>query len=360
MMYERLITYVRSQPWAILPIYGSVIRDILTLRANGVRLSEEEIQARIEAGRAARGTHGGAAKPPSIAVVPVWGVISHRMAAFDDISSPGGASAEQLTGQIRALANDADVSAIVLDVDSPGGSVFGIPEVAEEIRSARARKPVVAVANAMAASAAYWIASQATELVVTPSGQVGSIGVYTLHEDLSASLKEEGIEVSVISAGKYKIEANPFGPLGDEARAAIQKQVDNYYGMFAKDVAKGRGVDISAVRSGFAEGRMANAKDAVAMGMADRVATLDEVLADLVAGRMPESRRTSAQLAAESETIITALTAPEVVAAFKAAEESTLEMVAADVAAAVEPKAEEPLENYLRRMRLRNLQLGAL
>lgn len=351
MLYERVIAYVRSTPWAILPIYGQIIRDILVLRASGVRLSEEEIQARVEAGRAARGSHAEAPKPPSIAVVPVWGVISHRMAAMDDLSSPRGASAEQLTGQIRALANDPDISAIVLDVDSPGGSVFGVPELAEEIRAARAKKPIVAVANAMAASAAYWLASQATEFVVTPSGQVGSIGVYTLHEDLSESLKQEGIEISVVKAGKYKIEGNPFGPLDDEARAALQKEVDSYYGMFTKDVAKGRRVDVEAVRNGFAEGRMANAKDALAMGMVDRVATLDDVLADLVAGNLPKGSR--------ADVLTIGFDAAEVAEAVAPA--ALVDAVPAAIAdAPAARQAEEPLEMYLRRMRLRNLELGAL
>jgi signal peptide peptidase SppA len=363
MLYERVIAYVRSTPWAILPSYVQTMVEVLTLRANGIRLSDEEIAARVAAGRAARGSHGEAPKPASIAVVPVWGVISHRMAAMDDLSSPGGASAEQLTGQIRALANDADISAIVLDVDSPGGSVFGVPELAEEIRAARAKKPIIAVANAMAASAAYWLASQATEFVVTPSGQVGSIGVYTLHEDLSESLKAEGIEISVVKAGKYKIEGNPFGPLDDEARAALQKEVDSYYSMFTKDVAKGRGVDVEAVRNGFAEGRMANAKDAVALGMADRVATLDEVLADLVAGKLPSSARAAAdpfEITAESIRADVAAAEEEFQRTGKEPHLPTSAAPAAEELAEPAPSAEEPLEMYLRRMRLRNLELGAM
>lgn len=375
MRYERLIAYVRSQIWAINPVYAQVMRDILTLRANGIRLSDEEITDRIEAGRAARGARTAAAEQqPSIAVIPVWGVISHRAAAVENISGPSGTAAEALSDQIRAFEHDPNLTAAVLDIDSPGGSVFGVPEVAEDIRRVRAKKPIVAVANAMAASAAYWIGSQASEFVVTPSGQVGSIGVYTMHEDWSENLKAEGIGVSLIKAGKYKIEANPFGPLDDEARAALQKEVDNYYGMFVKAVAKGRGVDAEAVRGGFGEGRMANARDAVAMGMADRVATLDEVLKDLVAGKLPTGR---AAAAARLEGQVAEFQAKVAEASFVSRViEARLEHASehgvdadADVdhatAEAVEdaasaPKAEEPLDIYLRRMRLRNLELGAL
>lgn len=362
MLYERLIAYVRSQPWAIHHSYLTTMREILTLRANGIRLSDEEIASRIEAGRAARGARTAASdQQPSIAVIRVWGVISHRAAAVENISGPSGTSAEVLSDQIRAFELDPNLSAAVLDIDSPGGSVFGVPEVAEDIRRASAKKPIVAVANAMAASAAYWIGSQAREFVVTPSGQVGSIGVYTMHEDWSENLKAEGIGVSLIKAGKYKIEANPFGPLDDEARAALQKEVDAYYAMFTKAVAKGRGVDVEAVRGGFGEGRMANAKDAVSMGMADRVATLDEVLADLVAGKLPQGNRASAlssvPLAADIIEPIDAAT----LAAIEAADEAlpTVTMAVELLPVPPSPAANESLDIYLRRMRLRNLELGA-
>lgn len=359
MLYERVIAYVRSQPWAILPSYLRTMQEILTLRASGIRLSEDEIRSRIEAARAARGQRTEAPQQTSIGVVRVWGVISHRAAQVDDISGPSGSSAETLTDQIHALAAEPAIGAIVLDVDSPGGSVFGVPELADEIRSARAKKPIIAVANAMAASAAYWIASQATEFVVTPSGQVGSIGVYTMHEDWSENLKKDGIGVSLIKAGKYKIEANPFAPLDDEARAALQKEVDAYYAMFTKAVAKGRGVDVEIVRSGFGEGRMANAKDAVAMGMADRIATLDEVIGELVAGQLPSGTRATARIESQADALQnTFAEATEVAEKLERDFEETAESVAASETP--QRSAEEDHAMYLRRMRLRNLELGAL
>lgn len=179
-----------------------------------------------------------------------------------------------------ALSNP-EVGAIVIDVDSPGGVVDFIPETAAEIRAARGQKPIVAVANTLAASAAYWLASQADEISVTPSGEAGSIGVYAAHRDLSGALEMAGIKNTLIHAGKFKVEGNPFEPLTDEARAHIQEDVDAFYSMFTADVARGRGVKQTEVADGYGEGRVLNAKDAVRAGLADRVETLSEAVARL-------------------------------------------------------------------------------
>ncbi|MCC7371633.1 MAG: S49 family peptidase, partial [Chloroflexi bacterium] len=134
------------------------------------------------------------------------------------------------------------------------------------------------------ASAAYWIASSADEIVVTPSGEVGSIGVFTAHEDISAALEAEGVTVTLISAGKYKTEGNPFEPLSEEARGAIQARVDDYYSMFVRAVARGRGVKPADVRGGFGQGRVVGADEAVRLGMADRVGTMAQTV-ERLAGR---------------------------------------------------------------------------
>jgi signal peptide peptidase SppA len=165
-----------------------------------------------------------------------------------------------------------------MDVNSPGGFVDLIPEVAADIRAARAQKPVVAVANTTAGSAAYWLASQASQLVVSPSGEVGSIGVYQIHEDLSGMLAKEGVNVTIVRAGKYKVEGHPFGPLSEDATAAMQSDVNDYYDMFTSDVAKGRGVTQDEVKGGYGEGRMVLAKRAVKSGLADKVEQLSDTV----------------------------------------------------------------------------------
>src|SRR5690606_37146136 len=134
----------------------------------------------------------------SIAVVPVRGMIEHRSSFFSEFL--GGASIEALRAALRAALADPEVAAIVLDIDSPGGTVAGITELAAELRAARSVKPIYAVANTLAASAAYWLASQATEVVATPSATVGSIGVLVVHLDQSRALDQAGITPTIIAA----------------------------------------------------------------------------------------------------------------------------------------------------------------
>jgi signal peptide peptidase SppA len=150
--------------------------------------------------------------------------------------------------------------------------------MADEIFASRDAKPIIAQVNALCASAGYWLASACNEIVITQSGEIGSIGVYTIHEEISKLLETEGVKETIISAGKYKVEGNPFEPLGEEAKAAIQMSVDGYYTMFVDAVARYRGVTSQAVRDGFGQGRVARAPDSIGIGLADRVGTLSETL----------------------------------------------------------------------------------
>jgi signal peptide peptidase SppA len=230
--------------------------------------TQDRLPARAAADRRQRDAQGG------VAVLPLHGVISPRVHDVEGVSTGGGASAEGFAAALRALAADSAVTGIVIDVDSPGGNVLGIPEAVAAVREAREVKPVTAVAHHWAASAAYWIASAAGELVVTPSGEVGSIGVYAYHEDLSKRFEMLGVKPTLIKAGTHKAEGHPAFPLGEEAAAYAQEQVNAIYGAFVRDVAKGRGVPVATVRDSFGDGRMVAAQEAVRRGMADRVDSL--------------------------------------------------------------------------------------
>jgi signal peptide peptidase SppA len=183
-----------------------------------------------------------------------------------------------LGAHLDELVADKSVEAIVLDVDSPGGSVYGVEELAMKIHAASKQKKIVAVANSMAASAAYWLAAQASELVVTPGGEVGSIGVYMMHRDVSRALDTRGEKVTLVSAGERKTAGHPYGPLEGVALDELQAGVNDYYDKFVRAVARGRNATLTAVREGFGKGGMVRAEGAVKAGMADRVATLDDVL----------------------------------------------------------------------------------
>lgn len=303
MRYERVLAEIYRKPWAILPEKFAQISEIVNLRAAGTKLSKKEIQERLAPHLAARAARDRALDAQAAAgagngfgvaaLIPIYGVISQRMSLMSEIS--GGCSVQKLTSQFRAALADPAIKVIVFDVDSPGGAVEGIPELADEIYKSRGKKKTVAVVNALCASAAYWLASSASEMFITQSGQVGSIGVFCGHEDRSIEMEKMGVKVSLISAGKYKTEGNPFEPLSEEARAALQAKVDSFYDIFVKQVARGRGVSQASVREGFGQGRLVVAGEAVKQKMVDGAATLDETLARLSPGAAPKRMTAAAE-----------------------------------------------------------------
>jgi signal peptide peptidase SppA len=266
--YPHVVRLVSETPWALLPSTLASVLEMVSLRAAGHEFTEEEIQARIGAGPSRKG----ATMAGTVAVLPLYGVITPRADLMTDMS--GGTSVQRFSDVFAAAVADQSVSAIVLDVDSPGGSTDMIAELAAEVRAARGSKPIVAVANTLAASAAYWIAAQADEIVVTPSGKVGSIGVLAAHDDISGLQAQAGVKTTLVTAGKFKAEGNPFEPLSEEALASIQGRVDEMYSMFVADVAKGRGVPRDTVRESYGQGRVLLAKPAFEAGMVDRIDTL--------------------------------------------------------------------------------------
>lgn len=305
----RLLAEFYTTPWALDPAIHAQMEAILERWSTGTRLSATEIQAAVgNAPQAAadRRAQAGAAGGGNVAVIPVYGVLAHRAHAMQVSTTM--TSTEVLASTLRAAANNPEISSIVLDVDSPGGSVFGVQEVGDVIHSLRGSKPIIAVANAQAASGAYWIASQADELVVTPSGAVGSIGAFIKHTDASEKNARDGVKNTYVYAGKYKVEGNSDGPLEGESLAYLQATVDSFYTAFVRAVARGRGVSVDTVRGpNFGQGRMVLARDAVAQGMANRVATLDQVIAE----QMKPRRRTgglSASAAAAQIAVLQAKT----------------------------------------------------
>ena len=169
----------------------------------------------------------------------------------------------------RALA-DSSVRTIDLVIDSPGGSCLGLPEAASAIAEANRVKPVRAFVTGIAASAAYWLASQASTVTVTPSGEVGSIGVLDMHVGISDALKQAGVEVTAVASSPQKIERAPFTVLSDEARQHMQRGVDEWYGQFLTAIRRGRGARVSATGN-YGGGRMLSAKAALAEGLVDFV-----------------------------------------------------------------------------------------
>jgi signal peptide peptidase SppA len=293
---EALLASYQRKAWAILP----EALDLLAAWASG-DASEDDVRA-AAARNGARTAEGVVVAAGGVAVIPLRGVITPAPSLLSMIFGIGTGGLQGFRASLREALGSEEVSSIVIDVDSPGGLSDLVPETAAEIRAAREQKPIVAVANTMAASAAYWLASQASEFVVTPSGTAGSIGVYAVHEDWSRFNEDVGVKPTYVTAGKHKAEMNPDEPLSDTARGHLQEMVDAVYGMFTADVAAGRGIG-QDVASGeqFGEGRMFTAEAAVERGMADGVAMFEEAVSRLQAE--PPRSGASVALGAEAVTL---------------------------------------------------------
>ena len=264
-------------PWAILP----KALDNYIKESKDIQAIETKTRPRRE-------------KTASIVWLPLYGPISQKPDMFMELF--GGTSTEQFGAVFDSMIADSGVSAILIEVDSPGGSVSGVHELAEKIYNARGAKPIVASVNSLAASAAYHIASAADEMIVTPSGLVGSVGVFSMHTDVSEYEKQLGVKRTFIQAAKYKTEGNPYEPLDPEAQKAMQKMVDYYYDAMTADIAKYRGTTQLDVKRNFAEGRVVNAEDAISRGMADRIGTLENVIRRLSTKRTKRTMRAQAEI----------------------------------------------------------------
>lgn len=242
---------------------------------------------------AARGKSGRAG---DIAIIPVMGLLTARGGWY-------GMSIESVRAAHRAAIDDASITGIVYDYDSPGGEVYAIEELATEFRADRDVKPSIGIANCLSASAAYYLMAQHKQVMVTPSGECGSVGVYGIHMDWSRAFNEMGVTVTLVSAGEGKVDGNPYEELSEEARAQMQADINRYYGMFTGAVAKGRGVSVETVKNEW-KARVYGAKEAVSIQMADAVGTLDDAIARVT--RMAKERRAlsaSAEIEAEQRRI---------------------------------------------------------
>jgi len=210
----------------------------------------------------------------SVAVVPIVGTIVQKSGTIKPYSGMTGT--DGIEANIWMALEDPDVESILLDIDSPGGSVAGTFDLSDMIYEANEIKPVIAYAGELAASAAYAIASAASKVYLPRTGGVGSIGVLTVHQSIEGALKEKGVKITIISAGDHKVDGNPYEDLPDDVRDSIQVKIDETRNLFAGSVARYRGMDVKTVLA--TEARMYTGQKAVEAGLADGVMTFNEVL----------------------------------------------------------------------------------
>ena len=228
-------------------------------------------------------TRAASASSPGVAVIPIHGTLVRRTVGLE--AESGLNSYATLTQLLDSALGNPAVSAILLDIDSPGGESGGVFDLADRIRAASQIKPVWAVANDMAFSAAYALASAASRVFVSRTGGVGSIGVIAMHVDQSEKDAQDGLHYTAVFAGDRKNDLNPHEPISSEAHAFLKAEVNRIYGLFVETVARHRGIEASAVRD--TEAGLFFGQAAVAMSLADAIGTFDEALAQLLASLSP-------------------------------------------------------------------------
>lgn len=278
------------------------------------------------------------------------GVVVIRLAGIITPRSWYGTSIESLEQLLDAALASDHIKGIVLDVDSPGGSVYGVDSLARRIYDARGSKPMVAITRHLNASAAYYLSSAVDQLYAEPGSDTGSIGVWNMHVNESGWLEQLGVELRLFSAGKYKVEGHPWAPLDEEGEAEFQRRVDYYYGEFVEAVARHRGVKPADVRGGFGEGRVVNAKKAAELGMVDRVLTMDQLRASMGVARSGSS--------ASADRDLEAMFAEAMGLPVDDTDEAESEAARAPAAAASSPAPEPAPEQSEENLEIRRKRLG--
>ena len=212
-----------------------------------------------------------------VATIPIHGELVNRGSWLDAYS--GLVSYDGLTAALRQAEGDPAVNGILLDIDSPGGEASGCMETADVVRSVAGTKPVSAFVNGLGCSAAYALAAGCSDITVTPSAMVGSIGVVMMHVDRSAALGKAGVKPTLIHAGAYKVDGHSTQPLADDVRDRLQARIDGAYDLFVGSVVSHRPMTDAAVRG--TEAGVFMGAEAVKIGLADRVGTLADALATL-------------------------------------------------------------------------------
>ena len=269
--FSHLSSLVFNKPLMVTQDYAETIAVVLSDRLN---LDVEGLQIKSDAKdqRVATTNKG-------VAVIPIVGSMSHRSTGIEAMS--GMTSYTTLQKQFEAAFNDPNVGSILMDIDSPGGSVAGAFDFRDYLMSKKGTKPVYALARDAMCSAAYLIGSTADKVYATQTARVGSIGVVAMHTDASGKMEKEGLKPTFISAGKFKTAGNPYEKLEGDKLKYLQDSVDESYDMFINAVADARGIDKKVIRD--TEARVYGGKKAVEIGLADGIRTYESVIAEMSA-----------------------------------------------------------------------------
>jgi signal peptide peptidase SppA len=240
-----------------------------------------EYQAARASGSGKPSREGNFERVGNMAVFTIDGPMTRQANSMQSII--GGTSTMEVRAQVRAADKDADIEAGIVYITSGGGDVNGTDDLGKAFADFAQSKPLIAFVSSVGASAAYWVASQCSEIVCTPTAWVGSIGVVTSVRDSSRAAVNAGVDIDEITSGKFKGGITPGAKVSDNLKSKQQDIVDKLAGMFVSAVATGRGMDNDAVAA-LADGRMFTAEEALANGLIDRIAHEDDVIALIQSG----------------------------------------------------------------------------
>lgn len=307
---------IMTDAWAIDQAKLNEITSIYDAHIKNEKIDLEAVEARI--GKKMGVHEQGYYVIDGVAVIPVVGVIAKRANMFSNIS--GGASTELIKRDFDMAMDDEGVDSILFDIESPGGAVNGTQELAMEIFKERGDKPIVAYANGLMASAAYWFGSAADKIYGSATSNVGSIGVVAQHIDESKADKKRGIKRTEVFAGKYKRIASGVEGLSEEGKADMQGKVDYLYSIFVKDIASFRNADESTVINNMAEGRVFIGQQAVDAGLMDGIDSIENVIERMASGDLSNKKSEEIMMSKNEELTQEALAAshPELVAEIRA------------------------------------------
>lgn len=257
-----IISKVTRQPWVITTEKLHAIMDVLDARVSGDFKAmdydapeRDNDRAEYREFQTPRGT---------IAVIPVHGILGKHLSSME--IACGGCSLDTLQNQLKAAAASPRITRVLLDINSPGGTVTGTPETAALIRTISAEKPVLAFTDSEACSGGYWLAGQCAGLYATESAVLGSVGVRMVLLDYTRKLEEEGVKVNAISSGKYKLLGAPFKTLTEEEREMLQTESDRIHVQFQNAVQSMRAVNVSHL-----QGQIFRGEEAAGIGMVDGI-----------------------------------------------------------------------------------------
>jgi len=216
-----------------------------------------------------------------VAVIPVEGSLVHK-GAYVGMSS-GRTSYQGLQTQVQKARRDERVKGVVYEIDSFGGEAAGAFETADMMAQLSREKPTLAILTDFAFSAGYLLAAAARQIIAPPNGGAGSIGALTIHADLSKKLEKEGVTVTVLVAGKRKVDGSPFQPLTDDVRARVLARLESQRDFFAAAVGKMRGGRFPKAAALQTEADSYTGSEAAALGMIDAVGSPSEAFDAFIA-----------------------------------------------------------------------------